>query len=397
MQVLVSLLLVLCLCNCADLYAQSIRLERSFPPVRVDGDPLNLAFAGGLNSPQFSAADLNNDGRTDLLAFDRVGHVPLAFVREVDGTFSFRPELLEHFPQVVGWMLLRDYDGDEVPDIFAYQGLPVSSVQVYRGRYNAAGKLEFTPYPFGRNPNVIHVPVPGSTNDTQLYVSEIDVPDINDIDYDGDLDILTFNFAGGYLEYYQNQSVEQGYGADSLIFELVETCWGGIYESGLSTALDLSSEAGECASNFGPGVGGRHSGSTVLTLDEDGDGDKDLLLGDISFPYLTFGRNGGDRNLAWINEQDETFPADDVPANLPLFPAPFYVDVDGDQVRDLVVTTNQERNGIDHENVWYYQNTNTDSDPRFRLFQQDLLVGEMLDLGTGCRPAILDYNADGLM
>jgi hypothetical protein len=377
--------------------AQTIQLERGSPALSENGVVRDLAFAGGLNSPQFSEADLNNDGRQDLFAFDRVGNVPLAFLRETDGSFSFQPEVLANFPSVVGWMLLRDYDGDGIPDIFAYQGEPVSAVQVFRGSYTSEGILDFQPYPFGRQPNVIYVPVPGTPTPTQLYVSEVDIPDINDIDYDGDLDILTFNFAGGYIEYYQNQSVEQGYGTDSLIYELVDNCWGGIYESGISTELNLASNPGECASNFGSEVGGRHAGSTVLTLDNDGDGDRDLLLGDLSFPNLNLSTNGGDRSEAWMNAQDVTFPSYDTPVDLPIFPAPFYVDVDGDGTRDLVVATNQDPNGIDHDNVWYYQNQGGDTDPQFSFFQEDFLVGQMVDLGTGCRPAVLDYNADGLM
>jgi hypothetical protein len=379
------------------LEAQTISLERGSPPLSEGGIARTLAFAGGLNSPQFSQADLNNDGQQDLFVFDRVGNVPLAFLRRADGSFDFRPEVLRNFPEVEGWILLRDYNGDDIADIFAYQGDPVSSVQVFRGSYGPEGMLNFSPFPFGRQPNVIHIPVPGSPRPTQLYVSEIDIPDINDVDYDGDLDILTFNFAGGYLEYYQNQSVERGYGTDSLIYELVDNCWGGLYESGISTELNLATSPGECASNFGSEVGGRHAGSTVLTLDNDGDGDRDLLLGDLSFANLNLSTNGGSRTEAWMNAQDVTFPSYDTPVDLPIFPAPFYVDVDGDGVRDLVVGTNQDPNGIDHENVWYYQNRGSDADPRFRFFQEDFLVGQMLDVGTGCRPAVLDHNADGLM
>ena len=64
---------------------------------------------------------------------------------------------------------------------------------------------------------------------------------------DGDLDILTFNVGGGYLGFYRNLSIERGFGADSLIFELDDDCWGGFFESGVTTALDLSDEPGDCA------------------------------------------------------------------------------------------------------------------------------------------------------
>ena len=35
----------------------------------------------------------------------------------------------------------------------------------------------------------------------QLYVSRVDIPAITDVDNDGDLDILTFQSLGGYIEF----------------------------------------------------------------------------------------------------------------------------------------------------------------------------------------------------
>jgi hypothetical protein len=40
-------------------------------PVTQTGDTMKNAWAGGFNSPQFSAIDLNGDGIKDLVAFER--------------------------------------------------------------------------------------------------------------------------------------------------------------------------------------------------------------------------------------------------------------------------------------------------------------------------------------
>ena len=52
----------------AFLFLQTINaqtLRRVNTPISQNGVLLQNAFAGGMNAPQFSAADLNNDGRAD--------------------------------------------------------------------------------------------------------------------------------------------------------------------------------------------------------------------------------------------------------------------------------------------------------------------------------------------
>lgn len=382
----------------AFLGAQNINLTRDLPTLEVDGQSLKFAFAGGLNSPQFSAVDLNNDGREDLFLFDRVGEVSMAFLRQADNSFRLAPEVLANFPEIDGWVLLRDYDGDGVQDIFTYNAGIASGVKVFKGAYNADNILVFESFSTGNTPNTLFSIYPGSGS-SQIFVSEIDLPSIDDVDCDGDLDILTFNIAGGYVEYFKNRSIELGHQRDSLLFILEENCYGGIYESGLTNELDLADEVGGCALELQQDdiVDDRHAGSTLLILDEDGDGDKDLILGDLSFPNLNMSTNANGCEEAWMNEQDIQFPSYDTPLDLPIFPAAFYVDVDGDQIRDLIGAPNIGSNGVDHENVWYYKNEGQDDNPNFSLQQNDFLVGEMLDMGTGANPALLDYNADGLM
>ena len=104
----------------ATLSSQSIHLERQFPPVEIDGNTIGLAFAGGLNSPQFSQVDLNRDGRDDLFVFDRIGDVPMAFLKQADGSYRFDESVLENFPAIESWVLLRDFNNNGAMDIFTY-------------------------------------------------------------------------------------------------------------------------------------------------------------------------------------------------------------------------------------------------------------------------------------
>lgn len=374
----------------------------SVPFRTADGQLLRNALAGGLNNPQVSEADLNNDGIKDLFVFDRKGNVILPFLHDgVAGSvnYTYAPEYADNFPALNGWALLRDFNGDGIADLFAYSDVPgIDGVMVHRGYFDAQNRLAFQRLMFNNPHRLIYFPLPGGST-TQLYVTRIDIPEITDVDGDGDLDILTFGVAGGYMEYYANRSLEMGMGRDTVVYRLVSNCWGGFYESGFSELVDLAPNSGQCYSPLhdggGEGLELRHAGSTVLAFDADGDGDKDLILGDISFNNLNFLTNGGTPQTAWMTAQDIAFPSYDVPVDLPLFPAAFLVDVDHDGKKDLLAAPNASVGSEDYHALWWYRNTQG-IPHRFERQQTDFLIETMLDFGTGAYPAFADVNGDGL-
>lgn len=369
-------------------------------PVVIDNLPLSNPWAGGLNCPQPSAVDLNQDGLQDLYIFDRVGDLHLTFINlgtSAAPDYILDPSYARNFPPVANWCLLRDYNTDGIKDLFAYSDQAFDAVMVYRGFYQD-GQLHFSRFNFQGAEEVIYVPIT-SGGQTQLYVSTIDYPAIDDLDCDGDLDILTFNSAGGIIELYANQSVEMGFGRDSLIYRLVEDCWGGIYESGLQVEVDLSPVMGECADHFRPEeetpLQIRHAGSTLCTFDGDGDGDRDLILGDLNFSQFNYLTNGGNCQESWITQQNALFPSISQLADIPLFPAAFHLDVTGDGKRDLLAAPNNKQGSEDLDCLWLYRNTGADNAPVFSLQQKNWLVDGMIDLGTGARPVFVDVDADG--
>ena len=390
---------VLGLCGLC-LQGQSFELSEDIP-FSVRGRALPYPLVGGLNAPQFSAADLNNDGILDLHVFDRAGDVHLTFLNEgiLDSTsYYFAPAYAQSFPEVDNWLLLRDYDGDQIADLFAFSDVPgLSGMRVHRGFYRG-DTLHFSRVQFDSPFNLATFRLPSGSS-TPLFISNIDYPAVDDIDCDGDLDVLTFNLSGGFIEFYANQSIEMGYGQDSLLFSLVDNCWGGIFESGISEVIDLAESAGGCAreSFRQTRLEFRHTGSTLLTLDLDDDGDKELLVGDITFDNLNLLTNGGDCEQAWLNAQEPFFPENDLSVSIPSFPAGFYLDLDNDGQKDLLAAPNTEVGGEDVELTWFYRDFGTGGLPDFRLLSQTLLVDNMIDLGTASHPAFLDYNADGLM
>ena len=386
--------LLIFLCCVPVLLPAQFALSPAYPEVRdAGGQPLPLAWLGGLNAPQYLQTDLDGDGIRDLYLFDRAGDAQLALRGTAEGTFLPAPNLTRGFPaDLTDWVILRDYDGDGIDDVFAYSA-DFDGFRVHRGRRDATGLLTYDGAPTFAG---LRYPFNGGT--IPIFVTSIDYPAVDDLDGDGDLDILTFSVGGGYVEYYRNYSVERGFGRDSLLYELETDCWGGFFESGLTSELSLAPAPGEC---FGkslvtdPTVEKRHSGSTILTLDADGNGRKDIMLGDISFEYLVLGLNKGTREEAWISSQDPTWRSDGVTANIPFFPAAYLFDADGDGIRDLLASPSQTLNAEDLDVGWYYRNAGTEGTPSFVFQDSQWLVRQTVDFGTGGLPAAFDYDADG--
>ncbi len=371
-------------------------------PVSKNGNALRYAWAGGLNDPQPSEADLNHDGKQDLFVFDRIGNVVLTFINK--GTpnqsdYEFAPEYVENFPVLRNWVLLRDYNDDGAMDIFAHSGGEgADGFLVYRGYYDANNRLAFKRFNFYGYPYNI-ITYKENNKPVNLYVSNADYPAVDDIDKDGDLDILTFASGGGKVEYYKNLSKELGYGRDSLIFELDDPCWGKFYESGLSEPVTLSTDKDKCVKFFEAPEGNTnlHAGSTLLTFDLDNDCDKELALGDISFTNVNMLTNGGTKEQAWFSAQDNVFPANSKKVDIPIFPATFYLDLDNDGKKDFVAAPNNSNNAEDVDVFWFYKNQKSNAYPLFEFQQKDLFVGNMIDLGSGANPTFADVNNDGLL
>ena len=389
-----------CLLMSSMLFAQFSRFQTDV----FDGaDKLDFALVGGLIAPQFSEVDLDNDGTEDLYIFDKAGNVSLTFLNQgaanqVD--YVYAPQYERFFPALSDWVLLRDYNGDGVKDIFSYSDVPgVDGVIVYKGKY-VSGALQFERLDFTHIIEFNVLPFPAGNGHSQIYVTAQDYPAVDDIDGDGDLDILTFAVGGGHVYLYDNKSVEMGYGADSLIFELKDDCWGRFYESGISEVIDLSDDVDICSNGFhddDPSNEIRHAGSTLLTFDNNADGIKELVLGDISFNNLNLLTNNGDLDIAFMTEQDVHFPSYNVSADVVIFPASFYMDVNNDGIKDLLASPNVWKPGENHEVVWHYRNNGQNDQPDFQFLEKDFLVDEMIDVGKEAHPTFVDYNADGLL
>lgn len=368
-------------------------------PVEYNGQQLANAWAGGLNAPQWCKADLDNDGDQDLYAFDRVGHVHIAFRNNGNNAYLFAPELTAHFPEGRNFGILRDYNTDGAPDLFVHAGdIGIAGIKAFRGFF-VGNELHFDQVltPQWIFDVLVYSQSPGVY--TNILVNLTDYPSIDDLDGDGDLDILSISGTGSYVNYYENVAIEMGYTNDTMLFVLKDQCWGKFYIAPFSEEFTLSNSPNSCAllTGHNPNQNRLHGGGTLATFDTDNDGDKELLYGDLIYPKLTFGLNSGTNENAWVTDQDPNFPAYNVPVDIPYFPAAYMLDFDNDGLTDMLVSPNDTKKTPDRETVWFYRNTQSNANPHFELQQKDAMGNTMLDFGSGAQPAFADVNGDGLL
>lgn len=361
---------------------------------------LTNPWTGGLYAVQLGEIDLDDDGIKDLVVFDRYGNRTLTYKNNGAPnlvSFQFEPDLAEKLPRFNDWVIFDDYNMDGLNDIFTYSK-GFAGVRVYRNNGpEAEEQFELVVSPY-----LTSFQGSGYVNILTTYV---DYPAIVDIDGDGDLDILTFWGLGSFVELHTNESMEL-YGApDSLIYRKTENCWGRFAESDESNLLYLDTcftfsnlafihdEEHKEKDEF------RHTGSTFLVIDENGDGLDDLLLGDVDFASPALLTNAGTPEEAMMGSYTFNWPAYDVPIDLMSFPVMALLDVNNNGKKDLIVSVFDpslvKSENID--NIWFYENVSESNASEFRLRTKSFLQDEMLDFGAGSAPAFFDYNQDGLL
>jgi len=369
-------------------FSQVILTRDTSLTITENGIAFSSAFSGGINAGQFSEIDLNLDGTMDLIVFDKSGNKIIPFVNE-NGNYIYVPKYRVNFPKAHDWMLLADYNCDGKNDIYTYSS---GGVAIYENTsttnlsFSLVTSLVLSDY---------------GSNNLNIYISPVDIPAITDIDYDGDLDILTFSIIGGFIEYHKNMAMELTGNCDTVAFEFSESCWGLFYE-GLNSYI-LNCPNCQCPPIVNPNTANskqKHAGSTLLAIDIDNDNDKDLVLGDVSYNNLNLLINGGDNQNALMISVDSVFPQNNsntIAADMHVYPASYYLDVTNDGVKDLIITTNSQNNSENFESCWLYSNSGQTNNPDFNFVQTNFLQSNMIDLGKSAFPAFYDYNNDSLL
>jgi hypothetical protein len=231
----------------------------------------------------------------------------------------------------------------------------------------------------------------GFSGSINLKVNQPDLPAIDDVDGDGDLDILNTRFVGvGTVEWHKNLSVENTGKCDSLQLVRVTQKWGNFEECDCGAFAFAGKDCSQ--------IGGRvqhDEGKSLLTLDVNQDGLRDLLFSeeDCTTLYSLLNDSSNQKvNLSAFTDFPSTKPSK------LLFPAAYYEDIDFDGTKDLVISSNISSSvfsSLDFSNsVWTYKNAGTNSIPQFSFLKSNFLQESMIDLGSYASPSFADADGD---
>jgi hypothetical protein len=350
----------------------------------------NNAWTGGLNSCQFQPVDIDLNGNIDLLVFDRHGNRVLPFINK-GSYYEFSPEYIHLFPDLHDWVICVDYNRDGKQDIFTYS---LGGARVFENISDTSLKFRLVT-------NLLKSFYFSSY--IGILITSVDYPAISDIDVDGDMDLLTFFGLGSFIEYHRNMSIEKYGIPDSLDYRLEESCWGNFKESEGSNNITLNAVCPVKDELYLPYAlkiesSPKHTGSTLLATDLNGDSLKDLILGDVDFPNLIALFNNGTLDSANMSSMDTLFPFYSLPVNLFSFPAASLADVDNDSINDLLISPFDPAYYIaeNAKSCWFYKNTGTNEVPDFQFVTSQFLQDQMIDAGTASLPSLADIDRDGI-
>lgn len=370
------------------------------PKVHVNSKELKNPWAGGLNAPFYSTIDFNGDGIKDLFVFDKQNGATYPGAYKIrtfinSGTpgmtdYVYAPLYERVFPQDLhDWVLLVDYDCDGHEDLFTYSYS--GGMAVYHNDYTSVNGVTFSlKYP------LVYSTFLGSVY-ANLYVSNVNLPALVDVNGDGDLDVLTFTLLGGTIEYHENMAKELYNRCDTLIYHQIRQCYAQVGFNAIHNSAIL--DYANCyyfAPNSPDTAGIRHNGSSLLGFDQNGDGDMDLINGDILGNNLLYLENSGIPGVTdSMISQDSLFPSYDVSVMYHTFPAPFYFDADNDGAKDLIVSGSSDAFTEDYHNSLLYKNIGSNTNNIFQFNKERFLTDEMIDVGSGSNIRFFDVDNDG--
>jgi len=356
---------------------------------------LKMGLAGGFNYPNVSGADINGDGKSDLIVFDRPnqfapGIFKVFLYTGTQENYQFSPSYSALFPDCQNWAVLRDYNCDGKADIFC--STP-NGIGVYKNVGTASTPsfvLEkqtlLSDYNPGGNPYLVNI-----------YTSSVGFPGLADVDNDGDIDVLGFSPQGIFIQFHKNMSKERYNHCDSLVFIIENYCYGKISESSCKVNINACNSGSIIAEPQGV----KHAGSCLTCFDSDSDNDMDLIIGDVSCDLIQYAHNTGSVNSPLFTDTTALYPnypwkGNTTVAHMNFFPCSYMADVNNDGHKDLLVSPSAFGNE-NFKSLWYYKNAPFTGTANFALVKKNLLQDEMIETGQNAFPALIDVNSDGLM
>ena len=214
-------------------------------------------------------------------------------------------------------------------------------------------------------------------------------PAITDVDADGDLDILAYKSSSGtQVVFFRNISED----CDDLEFTLDTDCFGDFNDN---TFIPLDLNAG--CDNFTGGGSGEtalHGVSSLLYSDADGDGLKDLFIGNEYYNNITVLYNDGTTDSCHFYAQDNSWPSATTPVTLTALPTGMELDLNLDGEPSIVFSVRGNAAGENYSCSQLYQKNMAGE---YDLNSSTFFTPYMMDCGSYSYPVFFDYNNDGLM
>ncbi|CAE8717992.1 unnamed protein product, partial [Polarella glacialis] len=310
-------------------------------PLVVPANPFDGINAGDYASP--FAVDWDEDGDIDLLVGNRDGRIQF-FERSADASLIEQTGNSKSYDGKFDGSNAQpfavDWDGDGDIDLL---------VAIWDGR-RFLGRIQF----FERSADASLIERTGSSNP---FDGIIDIlggyvsPSAVDWDGDGDIDLLVGN-RDGRIQFFERN-------ADASLVQRTGS-------SNPFDGIDVGTYAAPCA------------------VDWDGDGDIDLLVGNLDGRIQLFERNA-DASLVERTGSSNPFDGIEIEYYVGAFAAPCAVDWDGDGDIDLLVANR---------------------DGRIRFFERDANASliertgssnpfDSIDVGTYAAPCAVDWDGDG--
>jgi hypothetical protein len=370
--------------SCSTLYAQTyykLGFEKNQEiEVKKGNHTLLYPWAGGINSVFFSQIDLNLDGISDFIAFEKHGNRILPFVStgtNANPQFVFAPEYKYRFPKLHDWVILKDFNNDGKADIFTYNGM--GGIRVFENVSNQELAFKLVADPVKSN---------YYGNEVNIFVAPSDYICIEDVTRNGKLDILNFGIIGNTVHFQKNISQDDQF----FSYILADDCWGRFVEGIENNEITLFS-----CENKSEKKGPKHLGSSFFMLDFNGDGLQDIVIGDTDFPGLKLLINGGTPEEALMISQTEDFPNAQNPVHIFSKPAVSTMDFWNAEKPDLFVSPSDPSltKSEDHHSVWRYRFSEQIND--YVLETKSFLQEDMIDVGSGAVPVLFDWTGTGVL
>ncbi|MGB0429455.1 MAG: T9SS type A sorting domain-containing protein [Bacteroidia bacterium] len=375
-----------------------VLVKQSGPKLQLANGQSKSAFYGGFNFPQFASIDLNFDGVEDLIALDKYGdnlEVFLGNGNTLEPEFLHAPYLNGFLPEITRKIITKDFDGDGKKDIFT-NSVNGGGISVYKN-VSRGGKLIFELYV--DEINYYDHQINGNYN---VFSGNEDQSAIVDMDYDGDLDILSFDNSGFSIYYHKNLSQEKYGHSDSFIYDLSADCWGSFDEyysdteeiSRLKVTLNVNCGSFKKAS-------GKHAGSNIFAKDFDNDGDFDAIISDSYYGNVVYLENGRinkgkiQTNIDSFIAYNDYFPQYDSTFYIDNYPSINEIDYNFDGIYDLVFAAGNREANIVLNQCFLYKNTGSNKLPNYKLVDTSFISAKGIEKWTFSQPAYYDIDADG--